>query len=580
MSDYERLRQLLLGDAEARLAAHARRLEAIERAHADIARQLPELLRESQQQGHTATLSAALAVPVANALGSAVRDQPQTIVDALFPVIGPAIRKAIAEALRDFSEGFNRALESSLSPRGLRWRFEAWRSGSSYADVVLRHSLSFRIDHLFLMQRDSGLLLLHRSAADLAQPDGDAIAGMLTAIGDFVRDSVAGDAGLRSEATLGAASVGEHLLWLIEGPRANLAVFLRGVPPASLRALLAERLEHWHAETIPAPGEPSSGPLSPHSDSAQSWDLSALQRAAHRQDPTSSRPAKRRWPLLLVAIVVLLGLGAWLWRGWMWHQHMTAIEQRLRDWPGLHLDRVESPQVGEVHIRGLLDPLAEAPGPALTEMLPLRSIVQMDLRGFVSTDPPLLLRRAEKILLPPASVRLEIREGRLLVRGEADAQWIAQIAERATRVAGIVDVDSSDLSVTPDPRPGMQAELAVLVRRLDGASVEFSRDLIPDNGAAVESILRDALRATALAAQLGSRLTLVCDGYHDPTGSVAANQRLPAERADWLCAALQRGGVPSDALRAASEAEAAQSVLASGRTARLRAMVIKGARHD
>ena len=156
-----------------------------------------------------------------------MRENRQVIVDVLFPVIGPAIRKAIAEALRNLVADLNGAIESSFTPRGIRWRIEAWRSGVPYAQIVLKHTLNYGIDHVFLIERDSGLVLDRESAPHLPDLDADAIAGMLTAIGEFVRDSVGRDGG----GTLDSARVGEHLLWVVQGPRANLACFIHGVPP-------------------------------------------------------------------------------------------------------------------------------------------------------------------------------------------------------------------------------------------------------------------------------------------------------------------------------------------------------------
>ena len=150
--------------------------------------------------------------PVAEALGSAVERKRQLIVDLLFPVIGPGIRKAIAEAMRSLVGDLNRALEASLSGRGLRWRVESWRTGVPYPQVVLKHTLRYRIDHLFLIEAGSGLVIHRESAPELSDLDSDAVAGMLTAIQQFVRDSVGTEA-----ATLDAASVGEHLLWVESG---------------------------------------------------------------------------------------------------------------------------------------------------------------------------------------------------------------------------------------------------------------------------------------------------------------------------------------------------------------------------
>ena len=83
--------------------------------------------------------------------------------------MGPAIRRAIAEALRAMVDSFNQVLQHSLSARALRWRVEAWRTGRPFAEVVLSHSLVYRVEQVFLVHRDTGLLLQH-VAADPQRP--------------------------------------------------------------------------------------------------------------------------------------------------------------------------------------------------------------------------------------------------------------------------------------------------------------------------------------------------------------------------------------------------------------------------
>ncbi len=112
-------------------------------------------------------MASALATPVTQALGAAVRENRALIVDVLFPVIGPAIRKAIAEAMRSLVADINRTMESSFTRRGLRWRMQAWHSGVPYAEIVLKKSLKYGVDHVFLIERDSGLVLARESAPDL-----------------------------------------------------------------------------------------------------------------------------------------------------------------------------------------------------------------------------------------------------------------------------------------------------------------------------------------------------------------------------------------------------------------------------
>jgi OOP family OmpA-OmpF porin len=103
--------------------------------------------------------------------------------------LGPAIRKAITEAIAGLVAGINRALDESLSARGLAWRWEAWRSGVPYPQIVMKHALVYRVEQVYLIHAETGLLLAHVTAPDLAAPDADVISGV-TAIRDFVGDAL------------------------------------------------------------------------------------------------------------------------------------------------------------------------------------------------------------------------------------------------------------------------------------------------------------------------------------------------------------------------------------------------------
>jgi hypothetical protein len=247
------------------------------------------------------------------------------------------IRKAIAEALRGLVDNLNGAIESSLSLRGLQWRVEAWRGGVPYAQVVLKHRLSYGIDHVFLIERDSGLVLRHASAPGLPMLDADAIAGMLTALGDFVDDSVGDDSG----GSLDSAQVGEHLVWVEHGPRANLACFMHGVPPAQLRALLEQRIEEIHARMLALQAE---APLRTIGDDAlvrELLDPLALLRDA--QSATAPIAAgTSRLPIVLIALIALALAGWFAVDRWRWSTRVEALRARLVAQPGFVLGSIES----------------------------------------------------------------------------------------------------------------------------------------------------------------------------------------------------------------------------------------------
>ena len=159
-------------------------------------------------------------------------------------MMGPAIRKAITTALRSMLDSLNRSLGISLSLRGLKWRLEALRTGKQFAEVVLLHTLSYRVEQVFLIHKETGLLLQHVVAESVPEQDGEMISGMLTAIQDFMQDSFGGAEG----ESLDTVEYGDRTLWIEQGPQAILAGVVRGNAPRELKTVFQEALESIHFE--------------------------------------------------------------------------------------------------------------------------------------------------------------------------------------------------------------------------------------------------------------------------------------------------------------------------------------------
>jgi len=397
------------------------RIAEIDLKQHELPARLPDAIEDAQRGSGSTRMASALAQPVTQALGAAVRENRQVIVDVLFPVIGPAIRKAIAEALRTLVADLNGAMENSLSVRGMRWRIEAWRSGVPFAQIVLKHTLSYRIDHVFLIERDSGLVLERQSAPGLEDLDADAIAGMLTAIGEFVHDSVGRGGGN----TLDAARVGEHVLWVIAGPRASLACFIHGVPPAGLHALLEQRLEEIHTHL---------GDVDDGGGIDDAWRASLrperLALDAGAADP-STRAKPARWPMLLILLAIVGAIAWFAVRSERWNAGVEALRARLGAHPGFVLTGIEEHGRESLIVHGLLDPDAEAPdlspGAAISGVA-----VRMAAVGYVSTDDAVIARRARRLLAAPQEVQIAAHDGVLALDGKAEPSWIDSARERAS----------------------------------------------------------------------------------------------------------------------------------------------------
>jgi OOP family OmpA-OmpF porin len=233
------LRAILLGPDRTAWEALRQRLDNPSRRAEDVAGVLAEAVRLRSD----VKLRRALQPLLEEALQISVQSNPRMLADALFPIFGKAIRKAITSELDGMLQSFSRTLEQSLSWRSVQWRWESFRTVKSYAEIVILRSLLYRVEQVFLIHRNSGLLLQHVEVPSPDSPaetkDPEMVPGMLTAIQDFVRDSVSG---AESE-NLEAVRMGNVGVVLAYGPDAILAGFARGVAPVRLSRIFHDALD-------------------------------------------------------------------------------------------------------------------------------------------------------------------------------------------------------------------------------------------------------------------------------------------------------------------------------------------------
>jgi len=228
VDDLERLRRLLIGDKAGRLDRLDRRVSDPGARTEDVAEVLPGAMNRAIDDPVSRPQ---LERPIVDTIRSAIKRDTESFAEALFPVLGPAIRRAVADALKSLVQRINAALEHSFTIKGLRWRLEAARSGVPFAQIVLRETMLYAVQEVFLMQPRSGLVLASARRADTLALDQDAFSAMLTAIQAFIQDSF----GMAADERLRSAELGDRTLWTISGPSAVLACVVLGSPPMEVR---------------------------------------------------------------------------------------------------------------------------------------------------------------------------------------------------------------------------------------------------------------------------------------------------------------------------------------------------------
>src|SRR6202050_5328419 len=391
---YEELRHLIIAPEQEELADIQKRLDDRARRTQDVSSVVAEAISMRRDQHGERALAQALAPTVQETLRESVRHDPHPLADALFPVMGPAIRKSISEALRGMLESFNQALEHSLSPRGIKWRIEALRTGKPYAEIVLMHSLLFRVEQVFLIHRHTGLVLSHVVAPQVAIQDASMVAGMLSAIQQFVRDSFDS----KNEESLDSLNVGELEVWIEEGPDAVIAAVIRGHAPADYRLAMKEALEEIQQRY-------SSGLANFKGDAApfHAADelLSRLLATQHREPVAAKNPRAALATLAVLGILVLGWIGYSTYLLWEWSRFLNAV----RGQPGIVVISYDK-QGGRYHIRGFKDPLAPDPNALLSHAGLDPNNAEFDLAPYYSLDDALVVQRARQLLHPPEGVTL------------------------------------------------------------------------------------------------------------------------------------------------------------------------------
>jgi len=436
--EFEELRRLLLSREREQLRDLSERLSDKQRRSQDIASVLPEAVKMSRERGEQ--LTHALRPAVEGSFKESIGQRPQLFVDALHPIIGPIVRKSVAETLRRLLQSFNQTLEHTFSWRGLKWRWEALRTGRSFAEVVMLRSLVYRVEQLFLIHRETSLSLLHVTADAALSKDSDMVAGMLSAIQDFARDSFA----TGEDSNLEEFRVGDLQVWIAPGRHAYLAAVIRGTPSLELRPSLEETIETVHVLK-------GSALADFQGDAAAFESLRAeLESCLRAQYATSKKEGKstRAWIfVMLIAALAAAGLILALRN----HSRWKDFLHRLGEQPGLVVTEARKGWFGQAEVRGLRDASAPDPAAIAREASVDPARIRFHWNDFLALDSASARRRFGQRFTVPEQTRIGINDGVLEVAGSVPYEWLERVRREATLIPGVRSVVERDANIIYDP---------------------------------------------------------------------------------------------------------------------------------
>ncbi|MCC3426166.1 MAG: OmpA family protein [Microcoleus sp. PH2017_01_SCD_O_A] len=479
-------------------------------------------------------IAIALAPEMASAIKQQITIKREAMSDALYPIIGSTILKYIGETMREINE----KLDQSLSPDAIARKIKAKLQGISEAELLMQATAPLTVKAVFLIQKNSGLLIAGVQPPESEELESEMIAGMLTAIRSFVNDCISQSGNL---AEIDAVQYGTSSIVLEVAGSCYLAVVIEGGTRQwfkyKMRAIFKNILQEYGEQIQAFNGDPTRLPPGVNLNLQKLID-------------TEVKVKSTKIPILPVIGLAVLGL---IGVGWGTHEYRSGIAATLEADTNLALQSAPDLSVYRLAADvkdGVLEISGRVPNQKLRvkaekiaqDAAPKLRIDNKIIAVEVPPDPVLTeadVKRTVALLNKLESINISARyaEGKVAIAGSVskatDAQKITQAFEK---IPGVKSVTNTVGIGTQLPSPPIE------VRLYFGAG---SAILSPKDIAQKLSKVKQYMEEN-------STTNLRVIGYSDFKSSPAENQKLALERAINVKAALVKEGINGNRIQVAS----------------------------
>ncbi len=207
-----------------------------------LARELESLIRTAYQKDPEG-LAKTLRPLISPAIGQEIAENREKMVDTLYPILGGMITRYVSHAIRDLLETINRKIEDRFSTAAFKRKIKAKLTGVSESELLLEESLQTRILSIFIIHKESGLLIAESNWGDTEIEDPHMVASMASAIKDFINDWIQNTQEV-SEVQL--VSYGNASLYIESAGSVYLIAFLNQEPDSEER----EAIRNFFADLL------------------------------------------------------------------------------------------------------------------------------------------------------------------------------------------------------------------------------------------------------------------------------------------------------------------------------------------
>jgi outer membrane protein OmpA-like peptidoglycan-associated protein len=476
-----------------------------------------------------------------------VTHNSERLISSLYPLVGSLVRKSVTAFLSDFMERTNQLLENSLTIKGLKWRIQAWQTGVSFAQFAASQTFIYRVDHVFLIHRETGLLLNAVELNNTGKSDADMVSSMLSAINSFVEDSfLANEDGQKEQ--LQAVSTDNFNLLIKPGPSALVVAAVIGNPPQKISDQLQLTLENIHHLYVDELNDFDG-------DNHLFTNAENLLRDCLLSEQKTEDNKKTPWLAFILLFITMIYLG-YQTLNWTRNQQFYEKIMILDSEPGVIIRNLTINSLDDIS----LDILRDLNAVNVTRWLEDNDLdiakVNIIERNYHSLDAEILLYRAQKIIEELPQITLTWQDQELSLVGRIDFSKYEQLLGRLA-VAGFteglnLDIDKLQVISTHQIANSKQVKQQLfddLIAKISSIQLHFSlasEEITPKMQISLAQVHQYIRQLNVIANELEMSVGLLIIGCSDNTGNKVTNKVLSLKRANNAAQILQSKGLSED----------------------------------
>ena len=457
------------------------------------------------------SIAQALAPEMGRAITAQIQLERDSMVDALYPVIGSTISKYMAEAIKTINE----KVSNTLSFEGVQRKIRSQVQGVSEAELILRESMPFTVQGVFLIHKASGLVISEAQNSGDYQLESEMVAGMLTAISSFVNDCIV-KPGQISE--LNQIEYGASKIMLEVAGYCYVAAVIKGEPPPQfiqkMRDTVSKIIINYGKSINQFNGNPRT-----ISDDLHPLLVSLLEKV-RKEKQTAAKP-----PIALAGLsLALLSL---ILVPWGVYQYRSNIDRRLEANAALALGSTPELAVYRLNVD------VDGKTLKLTGQLPNPELREKAAKIAASTAPNLKLdNQIVAVDVPPDPVltTAEVKQITAVLNRLWGVAISSRYGDRRVTVEGTVmeEGDAEKITQSLKQIPGVQS----VINTVELNPLKITTRIYFEAGTAkLDSTYQETIVNIINFLKQHPQKRIKIIGHSDRTGEVATNQQLSLRRA-------------------------------------------------